>query len=286
MRHRPRPTRCDLQTGSAAGWLLGAVVVCVLVGLGAWHMLYWGENLRAAGFDYPATSPPASCARAGDVQTDPDFPRLRVRAPTNYRRDHAHGLLVVFSPAGFGPALTERFMGLTRTATEHGLIVAYVGSRPMSEALAARLTRVPQIVARDWCIDASRIAFVGHSDGGTLAQVVALQSPTPGMLRPTTIVASGAGLLESDFGTFDCSAAGKPDVLIVHGRNDRHFPDYGASATRGWARCLKCAGDPVTDERDCQHHAGCRGRLTFCQHEGRHWTWPDAARQSSVDAAD
>ena len=102
----------------------------------------------------------------------------------------------------------------------------------------------------NWCIDASRIAFVGHSDGGTLAQVVALQPPSTGTLRPGAIVASGAGLLESDFGTLDCPASRDLDELILHGRNERHFPDYGASATRAWARCHGCAPDPVTDADD------------------------------------
>jgi polyhydroxybutyrate depolymerase len=266
-------------------WTLGALVFATLIAVAAWHTLYWGEDLQAADFAYPAKPGKVACAKGDPSEMTRELPRLRVVAPRNYRADHAHGLLVVFSPAGFGPALTERFMGLTNMATRKGLIVAYVASRPMSEALAARLARVPNAVARNWCIDASRIAFVGHSNGGTLAQVVALQPKTNGALRPRAIVASGAGLLESDFGALDCPASGGLDVLILHGRNDSHFPDCGSSATRGWARCLGCAADPVTDASDCQHHAGCRGHLTFCQHEGRHWTWPDAFRQASVDSA-
>lgn len=264
-------------------WTLGALLFATLIGLAAWHTLYWGADLEPVDYAYPLIAPKAACAKADAV--DVELPRLRIRAPRNYRADHAHGLLVVFGPAGFGPALTERFMGLTRRATANGAIVAYVGSRPLSVDLAARLTRVPQAIARDWCIDATRIAFVGHSDGGTLAQVVALQPSAAGALRPRAIVSSGAGLLESDFGTLDCPATRDLDVLILHGRNDRHFPDYGASATRAWARCLGCAPDPITDAFDCQHHALCRGHLTFCQHDGRHWTWPDLFRQATVDAA-
>ena len=264
-------------------WTLGALVVATLIGLAAWHTLYWGAELEPVDFAYPGKPSRVSCAKAEPATAD--LPRLRVRAPRNYRADHAHGLLVVFSPAGFAPALTERFTGLTRRATAQGVIVAYVGSRPLSVELASRLVQVPQAVARNWCIDASRIAFTGHSDGGTLAQVVALQAATPGALQPRAIVASGAGLLESDFGTLDCPVSRELDVLILHGRNDRHFPDYGASATRAWARCLGCAPDPVTDAFDCQHHAGCRGHLTFCQHDGRHWNWPDLFRQTTVDAA-
>lgn len=270
-------------------WTLGALFFATLIAVAAWHTLYWGEDLQPAEFAYPAFAPhrdKTSCAKGDASDLAAGLPRLLVRAPSNYRDDVAHGLLVVFSPAGFSPALTERFMGLTKLATRRGVIVAYVASQPLSEPLASRLTRVPGAVARHWCIDASRIAFVGHSDGGTLAQVVALQSPAAGVLRPRAIVASGAGLLESDFGTLDCAAASGLDVLIVHGRNDRHFADYGASATRGWSRCLACGSDPVTDAFDCQHHAGCRGHLTFCQHEGRHWTWPDRFRQPSVDAVD
>jgi polyhydroxybutyrate depolymerase len=264
-------------------WTIGALVFATLIGVAAWHTLYWGAELEPADFTYPGTPSKVSCAKAGSATAD--LPRLRIRAPRNYRADHAHGLLVVFSPAGFGPALTERFMGLTRRATAQGVIVAYVGSRPLSVELASRFVHVPQAVARNWCIDASRIAFTGHSDGGTLAQVVALQATPQGALQPRAVVSSGAGLLESDFGTLECPAVRDLDVLILHGRNDRQFPEYGASATRAWARCLGCAPDPVTDAADCEHHAGCRGALTFCQHDGRHWNWPDQFRQAAVDAA-
>lgn len=270
-------------------WSLGALLFAALIALAAGHLLYWGQDLQSARFTYPAApgrQPALSCAKADPSAPTDGLPALLVRAPLNYRSDHAHGLLVVFGSAGFGPALTERFMGLTHGATRSGVIVVYVASRPLSPALASRLAHVPAAVARNWCIDASRIAFAGHSDGGTLAQVVALQPPTPGVLRPKAIVASAAGLLESDFGQLDCSAADGLDVLIVHGRNDGHFPEYGDSAARGWSRCLRCAPDPVTDALDCRHHAGCRGRLTFCQHDGRHWTWPAPFRQPVVDAVD
>lgn len=267
-------------------WLLGALGFAALLALAAWHTLYWGEVVQPADHAYPPSTPGrTACAPAAPAVAGDALPRLRVRAPRNYRPDHPHGLLVVFGPAGFGPALTERFVGLTQMATRDGLIVAYIGSRPLSTELAARLTSVPAVVARDWCIDASRVSFAGHSDGGTLAQVVALQTPSPATPRPRAIAASGAGLLESDFGTLDCSAAEGLDVLILHGRNDRHFPDYGASAARAWSRCLGCAAEPVTDAQDCRHYDGCRGRLTFCQHPGRHWTWPDAFRTRIVEAA-
>lgn len=295
MRRRPIPilhrcvSRPAQQTGALLGWMVGALCVAALLALAAWHTLYWGEDLRPADFAYPAKSSGASCAptspAAVAAQQEDELPRIRVRAPGNYRADHPHGLLVVFSPAGFGPGLTERFVGLTHAATAQGLIVAYVASRPLSPALAARLARVPEVLTRSWCIDAMRIVFVGHSDGGTLAQVVALQSPTPGVLRPSAIVASGAGLLESDFGSLNCPAPESIDVLLVHGRNDRHFPDYGESAARGWARCMTCASEPVADAVGCERHSGCKGSLRYCEHDGRHWVWPETLRQRSIDAA-
>lgn len=293
MRRRPIPilhrcvSRPRRQSGAVFGWMLGALGVAALLALAAWHTLYWGQDLRPAEFDYPAKGSEASCASpaATTGHDEDEFPRIRVRAPGNYRADRPHGLLVVFSPAGFGPGLTERFVGLTHAATAQGLIVAYVASRPLSPALAARLARVPEILTRNWCIDAKRIVFVGHSDGGTLAQVVALQPPTPGVLRPSAIVASGAGLLESDFGSLNCPAPKGLDVLVVHGRNDTHFPGYGESAARGWARCMKCAPEPVADAVGCERHSGCAGGLRYCEHDGRHWVWPATLRQRSIEAA-
>ncbi|MGQ0700719.1 MAG: alpha/beta hydrolase family esterase [Panacagrimonas sp.] len=210
------------------------------------------------------------------------LPRYLVRAPSNYDARFAHPLLVVFSPAGLSAGLTERFTGLTAMATAHGLIVAYVDHFPLGLERARWLANLPAKIAADWCIDPARVTLAGHSDGGTVAQVIALVDAQK-MPAPVAIVASAAGLLESDFPTLTCPA--RMHVLLLHGRSDDHFPGYGESAAQGWARCLRCDADPQADAEGCLAYRNCSGGLRLCLHEGSHLTWPDEARGRIVRLA-
>lgn len=269
------------QSGHLRGWLLGALIVGGLFAAWAGTRLHWGEALRPAAFAYPASGE-KKCA-ALPPPANAELPSVLVRAPSNYDPAHAHPLLIVFSPAGLGPGLTERHTGLTHAATARGVIVAYVGSRRLEPTLPARLATLPARLAQDWCIDAARISFAGHSDGGTLAQITALQ-PASAALRPRAVFASAAGVVESDFAALSCPE--HAEVLLMHGRADDHFPGYGESAAAGWARCLGCASAPSTDADGCLAYRGCRGTLRLCLHDGVHLDWPDRANPLLLNLAE
>lgn len=284
---RPPLSGMRRQSGSAWGWTLGALVVLVVVAILAATTLHWGAHLQRRPHAYPG-SPPKACPDAklgalGEAERNA-LPPFTVRAPANYDARYPHPLLIVFSPAGFGAGLTERFTGLTSASTAAGLLVAYVSSRPMSRSLPTTLARLPARIAEQWCLDPRRITFAGHSDGGTLAQVIALVPETQAIgPAPAAVVASAAGLQENDFASLRCP--GPVEVLLLHGEDDGHFPGFGESAARGWARCLSCDDDPVPNGDGCLRYPGCSGSLRLCLHPGNHLTWPDAARRRIVGLA-
>lgn len=257
------------QAGHLRGWLLGALALGGLIAAWIVPRLHWGQALEPATFVYPVRGEPP-CALVG-AAPEQGTSRVLVRTPSNYDAHRAHPLLLVFSPAGFGPGLTERWMGLTHEATARGVIVAYVGARPLSRQLPHELAKLPAQLAADWCLDLARVTLAGHSDGGTLAQVIALLGA-----QASSVFASAAGLQSQDFAALGCPD--RAEVLLMHGQNDDHFPGYGASAAQGWARCLGCKPTPVPDAEGCLAYAGCRGTLRLCLHQGSHLDWPEQAR--------
>lgn len=250
-----------LMVGTAAGLLWASS-----------HYLHWGPALEPAAANYagasaadcPARAQPSSQGRLGAI-------RYRVRAPANYLATHAHPLVVVYAPAGLGPGLVERYTGLTRALTLRGYLVAYVGSIRLSAASVTALAQVPVEIAARWCVDRQRIVLTGHSDGGTVSQIIAASADAAGM--PAAIAASAAGVRADDLAAYACPTP--RDVAILHGRNDDHFPGYGAQALGWWHDCLACdpAGLPVA--AGCTRFTGCRGDalLWWCPHEGGHLTW-------------
>lgn len=265
----------------AVVWLVSMGAFAVVMAAIALRYFHFGAVLERASFAYPS-SPPAACVAdsPADEQAS-ETPRLVVRAPKNYVPTFAHPLLVVFSPAGFTAELSERHLGLTRAATMAGVLVVYVDSLPLSRAAITAFARVPARVARRWCIDPARITLAGHSDGGTVAQLVALVHPDNGF-QPAAIVASAGGVQASDVAEFNCPQA--LAVRLWHGAEDTHFPGYGASAASGWARCLGC-GLPEPRAAGCVRYGGCRGELQYCEHDGGHLRWPPQATADLVALA-
>ncbi|WP_169577411.1 carboxylesterase family protein [Sinimarinibacterium sp. CAU 1509] len=235
--------------------------------------LHWGQALRPAPYHYGESDADCPAVRPALAGTAPAelLPGYTVRTPSNYDPRQAHPLLVVFSPAGIGRGMRERISGLTNVATAQGLIVAYVDSLKLSRKAVGRFAQVVSAIAAQWCVDPSRITVAGHSDGGTVAELLALLDAGAGSV-PAAIVASGAGLIESDFAEFRCVQP--VDVTLFHGRDDHHFPGYGASAARGWADCLGCAATPALDSDGCLAYSGCRGQLRYCELPVGHWRWP------------
>lgn len=285
---------------TALGWLFGGLGVLAVASFLAATRLHWGAALEPAAFAYPSGLPnqcphhehPGTSRPAGGKTAHPhkdeqgdagaQLPRFHVRTPRNYDSRFAHPLLVVFSPAGFSGKLTERFTGLTAMATARGLIVAYVDHVPLGLKQARRLAHLPATIAAEWCIDRDRVSLAGHSDGGTVAQVIGLLEERAAA-APVAIVASAGGLLESDFPALTCPV--RMHVLLFHGATDDHFPGYGESAAQGWARCLRCDAEPQTDAQGCLAYSGCAGSLRLCLHDGGHLTWPEAARARMVAMA-
>lgn len=196
-----------------------------------------------------------------------------VKAPENYDPTRSHPLLVVYAPAGASATDTERYTRLTAPATRRGFVVAYVDHRPVSPRSVKALAAVSGGVARKWCIDAQRIYFAGHSDGGTVSAALALMHETRGTAR--AIAVSAAGMRPSDAKEFGCP---QPlPVMLMHGSRDTHFPGWGAEMAAWWAQCNRCTGERGTADADgCAAYSGCAtsAPVVYCEVPTKHAQWP------------
>jgi len=276
MPHRSLPLRFYLPLAVIV-LVIGGLFIGLPVWLAATH-LYWGAALAPAAHDYPGTAPP-SCP-AGPRSAHPDAAELRtpggaplrVRVPQNYDAHRPHPLLVVFAPAGLGPALNERFTGLTQAATAAGFIVAYAGSRGLTQQTIRDLGRVPDIVSGRYCVDLGRLVYTGHSDGGTVSSALAFLPDLPH--RPVAIIPSAAGIRGADLAQQSCP--GPLAVLVLHGERDRLFPGYGREAAQWWAQCNADGAEPKAMPEGCLSWRGPAGNAEtrYCPHRGRHLDWP------------
>lgn len=262
-------------------WLLVA-----LIGVGlAWVYLaygYRGEHLRAAPFGYPQGQGVALCGAGRGALAD-HSPRktaagisFNVTTPADYRPGFAHPLLVVWAPSGLNEWLSERFTGLTGPATANGFVVVHVRSVPLGEKALRALAEVPGAVATEWCIDPARIAYTGHSDGGTVSNALAVLTGVA--LRPAAIAPSAMGMQAADMRQFSCPAP--LPVMLMHNRDDGHFPDYGVGVAEWWASCNGCATTRAASEHsDCEAFAGCTAPTLLCRAPGNHAHWPGFEHQ-------
>ena len=196
-----------------------------------------------------------------------------VKAPENYDPTRAHPLLVVYAPAGASAADTERYTRLTAPATGRGFVVAYVDHRPVGPRSVKALNAVAGGVAKQWCVDAQRIYYAGHSDGGTVASALALMPETRGTAK--AIAVSGAGMRPSDARAFGCP--GPLPVLLMHGARDTHFPGWGEEMAGWWAQCNRCSGErEAADAQGCAAYKGCSGDapVVYCETPTTHIQWP------------
>ena len=238
--------------------------------------------LSPAAFEYEKAAPSAAACpspAAADPGTDQQTPggvRFVVRAPSNYRADIAHPLLVVYAPAGHSPQANERFTRFTRDATARGWLVAYAGARPMALPTMKAMAEVPVAVQAGWCVDASRIYATGHSDGGTITTALAVLPELPRAFAG--IAPSAAGFRGEDLKAYACPAP--TPVLILHNREDAHFPGYGLEAARWWAACNRCEPTPQGGPDGCDQYRDCAagGAVRYCEPPGGHAQWPDRQR--------
>ena len=234
--------------------------------------------LASGAFDYAGASPSPDCPAAMpagvvDAQETARGVGFVVRAPSNYRADVAHPLLVVYAPAGHGAQANERFTRFTREATSRGWLVAYVGARPMALPTMRAMAEVPAAVQAHWCVDPTRVYATGHSDGGTVATALAVLPDLPHVFAG--IAPSAAGFRGEDLQAYDCPAP--TPVLILHNQGDGHFPGYGREAARWWAACNRCATTPHRGPDGCEEYPGCASgsAVRYCEPPGSHAHWPD-----------
>jgi len=223
-----------------------------------------------------ACSPGSRTGRADlddNLQTS-DQLTFAVRTPSNYDPTRAYPLLVVFPPAGFKRRQSENFYDLTTEATRRGFIVAYSDHIGLSPTAVSRQAKVAATVASFFCVDEASIAYLGHSDGGLMAEGIPAYVPKAST-APHSIVASAAGITSEDLATMACPSI--PAVLIVHSRADERFPGFGRSAAAYWGRCAACAPENLNALADgCRDFSGCAGgrRVTYCETSLPHKRWP------------
>lgn len=236
-------------------------------------------EVAAAG---PGVGRAAACSagsRTGHASLDDnvktsDGLKITVRTPSDYDSTRAYPLLVVYPPGGYDRRRSEVFYNLTTEATRRGFIVAYSDHLPLSNKAVSLQAKAPAAVAAMFCVDAGSIAYLGHSDGGAMAQGIPTYAPAAGV-APRSIVASAAGITGDDLAPMPCPSV--PAVLIVHSRDDRRFPDFGRGAATYWGACAACAPADLDALADgCRDFSGCAEgrRVTYCETQEPHSRWP------------
>jgi poly(3-hydroxybutyrate) depolymerase len=123
--------------------------------------------------------------------------------------------------------------------------------------------------AREYCIDRKRIHVIGHSWGGTMANLVACQRSN---VRSVVSVGSGGP-------TVPCR--GPVGAMVVHGTQDQDEPIVSAQlSTDVWSFYNRCASErePTLDGACSQHKLCTNGfPLLYCEHPGGHG-WPSLLR--------
>ena len=232
----------------------------------------------------PACAPGARAGATGktdELLTERGI-RYSVRTPLNYDNRIAHPLMMVFSPGDRSGLGTEWFTGLTTEATRQGFVVVYADNRPrrlpaMNRPLAKEwileLGTVPALVASQWCIDPDRVFLTGHSNGGTISTALALLEESP--LTPAAIAPSAAGFRGEDLTPFACPAP--LPVLVMHSRNDKLFPGYGAETIQWWKQCNQCSDNAQALGAGCTAFPECKNNVStvYCEGERRHTVWPE-----------
>jgi polyhydroxybutyrate depolymerase len=216
-------------------------------------------------------------AGAIDGKVSTDGIRYMVRTPSNYDATFAHPLLMVYAPAGQSRWASERLTGLTTAATGAGFIVVYTDHRQLNVTTIEQLGTIPELVAKEWCIDEKRISVTGHSDGGTASLMLAVLEKTKTV--PAAIAPSAAGVTGKDLDAFQCPSP--IPVMIMHSKNDSLFPGWGAQTSAWWAGCNHCDTTKTKIvEGGCRAYQGCAssGATLYCEGTGGHRDWPNLNR--------
>jgi len=244
------------------------------------------EAVKASSFDYAAKAggwPRCDAPKTGVGQTPGEVKtaggaRVVVKTPTNYHPDVAHPLLVLYAAGGQDAEAAELTYGLTRDATARGFVVAAVDDvQPLPEAVVD-LASVPQVVAKSWCIDSSRVFATGHSNGGLYSNAVAFFPDARGNFR--AVAPSAAGVRKEDLADYSCPQP--TPVKIYHGAYDMGFSGWGRGAAEWWAGCNHCEGKKALEsEEGCVAYQGCDkgGETIYCEGPWIHMVWPGRTKE-------
>jgi polyhydroxybutyrate depolymerase len=234
-------------------------------------------------FTYPTTAghclagSRSGVAGATDGRVSAEGIKYMVRTPSNYDATFTHPLLMVYAPAGMSRWASERLTGLTTEATRTGFVVVYADHKQLNVATVEQLGKIPELVAKEWCIDEKRVYATGHSDGGTASLALAVLDKTKTI--PAAVAPSAAGWTGKDLEEFQCPAP--IPVMIMHGKNDTLFPGWGAQTSAWWATCHGCdVSNTKTLEGGCRVYQGCAsgGATVYCEGSGGHRDWPNLNR--------
>jgi polyhydroxybutyrate depolymerase len=257
---------------------IALIATVVIVAVGLLIFLRPQPKVAAAGpVGIAAACSPGSRTGHADLydnlQTS-DRLTIAVRTPSDYDPTRAYPLLVVYPPAGYDRHQSEIFYDLTTEATRRGFIVAYSDHISLSPVAVSQQAKVAATVASFFCVDVTSIAYLGHSDGGAMAEGVPTYAPKAGA-APRSIVASAAGITSEDLAMMACPSIAS--VMIVHSRTDERFPDFGRGAAGYWGKCAACAPADLNALADgCRDFSGCAEgrRVTYCETALPHKRWP------------
>ena len=231
---------------------------------------------------YDPSGPDPGCANlrrenSVEVTSSAQVLGYSLRAPANFDPLRRHPLLVVFPAAGQTSRQSEAFTRFTGPATARGLIVLYPAHRHLSLPQVKRLGSLVEDVATNWCVDSSRIFFTGHSDGGTVAQVLTQKQTMA--IAPAKIAPSAAGVRAKDLEELGCHT--RIPVMLMHNEDDELFPAFGRSARDWWLSCNACQrGNPEIGS-GCEIYRSCamNTSLRFCESSGGHRKWVQSREQ-------
>jgi polyhydroxybutyrate depolymerase len=158
-----------------------------------------------------------------------------------------------------------------------GFVVVYPDHKQLNIPAIEQLGTIPSEVAKEWCIDEQRVFVTGHSDGGTASMALAVIEKTKKI--PAAIAPSAAGWTGKDLEEFQCRDP--LPVMIMHSKNDKLFPGWGAETASWWAGCNHCdVTKTKTVEGGCLAYQGCAsgGATLYCEGTGSHRDWPNLNR--------
>jgi polyhydroxybutyrate depolymerase len=216
-------------------------------------------------------------AGATDGKVSADGIRYMVRTPSNYDATFAHPLLMVYAPAGQSRWGSERLTGLTSAATGAGFVMVCADHRQLNITTIEQLGAIPELVAKEWCIDERRVYATGHSDGGTASLALAVLDKTKKI--PAAIAPSAAGWTGKDLEEFQCR---EPiPVMVMHSKNDSLFSGWGSQTATWWAGCNRCDVNktkPVEGGCLAYQHCAPNSATLYCEGSGSHRDWPNLNR--------